>query len=309
MKKTRRTDVHRPSEINPDDYQFVCVQYLWTTNDDVLGEAMYNVEQREIFNHHREKTGGKFANIEHGGTCYCCGALARFVARYYHQKTNSYINLGERCAFKLDVGESGAFHTLRRSIANARAAQAGKRKAKAVLTDLGLTQAWTLYETKRHSDVRQESTILNIVQHVVRHGNISEKQAKLIQSLTHYLSNKEKIDAERKAQRDAEKDAAAICPTGRVKVTGTILSAKARESQFGVDVKILIKDDTGFTVWGNLPGELSDLVEWVNEGDHYDRQPRLKTKQPRVEFTATITPSPQDEKFGFFKRPSKAKNL
>ncbi|MGL5336166.1 MAG: hypothetical protein ACRC9R_08505 [Enterovibrio sp.] len=270
---------------------------------------MFNSEQKKIFWAHREKTGGKFANIEHGGTCFCCGARARFVARYFHEKTNSYIDLGERCSFKLEEGESDAFHTLRRSIANARAAQAGKRKAKALLTDLGLVPAWELYEAKRYSDVREESTILNIVGKVVQYGNLSEKQAKLIQDLLHYLSNKERINAERKAQREAEKAAAALCPTGRVKVVGTVLSAKPRETLYGVDVKVLVKDDSGFTVWGNLPSDISDLIEWVNDGDFYDRQPRLKTKLPRVEFVATITPSPEDTKFGFFKNPRKAKHL
>lgn len=304
-----RTDVHRPTEINPEDYQYVCVQYLWQTSDPSFEELAFNKSEKDIFLAHKEKTGGKFANIEHGGTCFCCGANARFVARYFHEKTNSYIDLGERCSFKLDEGEADAFRTLRRSVANARLAQAGKRKAKALLSDLGLMQAWDLYESKAYSDVRQESTIINIVSKVVKYGNISEKQAKLIKDLFHYLNNKERIDAERKAQRDAEKAAAAPCPSGRVIVTGTVLSAKPRETQYGVDVKVLVKDDSGFTVWGNLPKELSDLVEWVSDGDFYDKRPRLKDKLPRVEFVATITPSPEDTKFGFFKRPSKAKAL
>lgn len=305
-----RTDVHRPSEINPEDYEYVCVQYLWTTGNDALGEAMYNREQKEIFFAHKEKTGGKFAAIEHGGTCYCCGAHARFVARYYHSKTNSYVDLGERCAVKLDEGETDAFRTLRRSVANARAAIAGKRKAKAILSDEGLTQAWELFESKKYSDIREESTALDIVGKVVQYGQISDKQVELVKNLLNYLSNKERIDAERKAQREAEKAAAAPCPSGRVKITGVILSTKAKEHQFGVDVKVLVKDDTGFTVWGNLPIDLSDLVEWV-QVDRFDdlKEPRLKVKSPRVEFVATITPSTNDTKFGFFKRPSKAKAL
>jgi hypothetical protein len=305
-----RTDVHRPTEINPEDYQFVCVQYLWSSNEDPVGEAHFNKEQRDIFNRHREKTSGKFAAVDHGGTCFCCGATARFVARYYHEKSNSYIDLGERCAVKLDDGETSAFRTLRRAMKNARQAIAGKNKAKLILSDLGISSAWDLYESNVYHNTREENIIVEIVARLVRYGELSEKQEELLKKLVHFVNNREVIEAERKAKRDAEKAAAAPCPAGRVTVTGVVVSVKAKESNWGVDVKALIKDETGFTVWGNLPGAFNDLIQWVQvDSFGSDREPRLKVREPKVRFVATITPSRDDTKFGFFKRPSKAEIL
>lgn len=304
-----RTDIHRPSEIKPEDYEFVCVQYLWTTGDDAIGEASYNKEQQEIFWHHREKTGGKFAAIEHGGTCYCCGATARFVARYYHPQTNSYIDLGQRCAIKLDEGEDDAFRTLRRAVANTRAAIAGKRKAKLILSDLGLNQAWEIYEAGKYYDTREESTVLDIVRKVVQYGQISENQAELVKNLLNYINNKEAVEAERKAKRDAENANAAPCPAGKVKITGTILSVKVKEHNYGTDLKILVRDVTGFKVYGNLPKVLNDLIEWRRDNFSDENIPRLKQKEVTIEFEASVTPSTDDPKFGFFKRPTKTKIL
>lgn len=304
-----RTDVHRPTEINPEDYEFVCVQYLWQTSEPDLGEVFYNKSEREVFNAHREKTGGKFANIEHGGTCYCCGALARYVARYYHEKTNSYIDLGERCSLKLDNGETEAFRTIRRAITNAREAIAGKNKARLILEDAGLPKAWSFYEANRYPEAREERIVVDIVGKIVRYGSASENSLKLIEKLLHYIENKEQIEAEKKAKRDAEKAAAAPCPSGRVKVTGTILTVKVRAHDFGCDLKVLVKDESGFTVWGNLPKDLNSLIEWVEDRNSEENYPRLRVKEPKVEFVATITPSKDDTKFGFFKRPSKAKTI
>lgn len=302
-----RTDIHRPSEINPEDYQYVCVQYLWSRADPELGEAEFNKAEWEVFVAHKAKTGGKFAQIEHGGTCFCCGATARFVARYYHPKTNAYIDLGERCAFKLDEGETDAFKTLRRSIKNARESIAGKRKAKIIFEEAGLTKAWELYETNRYPEVREERIIVDIVGKVVRYGNASENSLKLVTKLLNYIQNKDQIEAERRAKREAEKAAAAPCPSGRVKVTGTILTVKVKEHNFGRDLKVLVKDVSGFTVWGNLPKDLNSLIEWVDDRSTDEKYPRLINKEVKVEFVATITQSKDDTKFGFFKRPSKAK--
>ena len=52
---------------------------------------------------------------------------------------------------------------------------------------------------------------------------------------------------------------------------------------------MLVKDDSGFKVFGTVPSSISR----VSKGDV-------------VEFTATLEPSKDDPKFGFYKRPSKA---
>lgn len=99
-------------------------------------------------------------------------------------------------------------------------------------------------------------------------------------------------DAERAAKRQAERDAASPVVEGRETVTGEVVTIKALENNFsysgGITLKMLVKDDRGFKVWGTVPRSIE-----VERGD-------------RVTFTATLSASTDDETFGFFKRPTKA---
>ena len=98
-------------------------------------------------------------------------------------------------------------------------------------------------------------------------------------------SEREKRDADHKAGEDA--------PEGRIVITGTVLAFKwQRSMQFGDTLKMLVQDDRGFRVWGSVPKNLDDAE-----------------RESRITFTATVTASDRDAKFGFFKRPTKAEIL
>jgi len=92
-------------------------------------------------------------------------------------------------------------------------------------------------------------------------------------------------------KRQAEHEAAEPCPTGRVVVTGEVLSVKLQDGYYGSTWKMLVKDDRGFKVWGSIPSSLD------------------ASRGCRVTFTAAIEPSNDDDKFGFYKRPTKAEIL
>jgi hypothetical protein len=103
-------------------------------------------------------------------------------------------------------------------------------------------------------------------------------------------------------ERPAQQTAPA--PAGRIEITGTVLIARLKSSQYGDVIKLRVLDDRGFAIWGNAPqaflGEVGyphgELVSMVEPGD-------------RVTFVATIKPSDDDETFGFFSRASKARQL
>ena len=97
--------------------------------------------------------------------------------------------------------------------------------------------------------------------------------------------------AAQRAAEQAELDAAEPCPTGRVEITGEILAIKLQEGYYGDTWKMLVKDDRGFKVWGSIPSSLH------------------ASRGVRVSFMAAVEPSADDDKFGFFKRPTKAVNL
>jgi hypothetical protein len=98
----------------------------------------------------------------------------------------------------------------------------------------------------------------------------------------------EQRHAER-AERDAAHEAGEDAPEGRVVITGTVLAFKVQESMYGDVLKMLVQDDRGFRVWGSVPSSLDDAE-----------------RESRITFTATVTASDKDAKFGFFKRPAKA---
>jgi len=79
---------------------------------------------------------------------------------------------------------------------------------------------------------------------------------------------------------------------GRIEICGRVVSTKWVENNFsyhgGSVLKIVVRDNRGFKVWGTCPSAIASDVE----------------KGTKVTFTATVTKSDKDEDFGFFKRPT-----
>ena len=130
-----------------------------------------------------------------------------------------------------------------------------------------------------------------------KRGELSEKQASAVKKNIERGKLREKWDAEKAARREA----AEPVPTGRIVLTGTVLCVKQtqyRNARFGEVWKMLLQDDRGFTAWGTIPKSIND-ERWecsIGKGD-------------RVTFTANIKPSNEDNKHGFFNRPTKGSIL
>lgn len=297
-----RTDEHRPSAIIPEDYTFVAFEVVRGAFQGDLGACEYMLQQREIIREHMARTGGTYSSHAHGGNCMVCGnANAIYTILYYHAKSNSYVRMGEDCAYKVDCSY-GDMNAFRRAVKDALQAVAGKRKAEAFLVAENLERAWDIYVKgsefvtdpqtgRRLTDAAieyrrtwkfEEATIADIVGKLVQYGSISEKQTAFVRSLVNRMPEREKIQR----QREAEKAAAADCPKGRVTVYGVILKTDTRETAYGLTEKMLVKDTMGFVVWSTIPAKAV-----VQKGDS-------------IKFTATLEPSKDDPKFGFASRPS-----
>lgn len=310
-----RKDIHRPSALNPNDYEFVAYDYYGPNNDDMNLSG-----ERETFHAHMTRTGGKFSTHDHRGTCHVCGAGALSVAKFWHEPTNTYIVTGEDCAAKMEMGDPAAFRRFRDKVAGERAAFAGKNKAKGILEGLELSKAWELYETdianrkefakvyKEWKDAegdedtapkypelsRDEDVVFSIVARIVKYGNApSEKAIAFLKLLLDRIERAPEIAAEKAAAKALEMANAKPVPVieGRVLVKGEVLTVKTTEGLYGFETKMLIKSPDGFKLWGSVPSAIIDTVE----------------KGSVVEFNAVIEPSKDDEYFGFFRRPSKAK--
>jgi hypothetical protein len=281
MTNLLRTDIHRPSAITPEDYAFVSFDYLGSSD---LGAIMSVSAERTRFQEHMKMTGGKYSQHEHGGVCHVCGCVnVTYTCKFYHAKTNTYIVTGSDCAEKMDLS-IGNMNLFRTGVRNGIEFMTGKKKAQATLEESGLLRCYEIYDASDRSDFRyEESTITDIVSKLVKYGSISEKATNFLKVLLEKLDTR----AEREAEQKAKADAAAPVPTGKVTITGTVLTVKVQDGFYGPCTKMLVVDDSGFKVWGTRPS-----------GSNVERGARLS-------FTATVEPSPDDTKFGFFKRPSK----
>lgn len=274
-----RTDTHRPSAINPAEYEFVGYEYV---KDDVWTSAHY----REMIKHHMERTGGKHSCHDHAGNCGICGNVnAIYTVLFHHIPTNTYIRTGTDCAMKLDW--SGNMDAFKRDAKRAMAAKAGKAKAKLVLAKAGIEAAWDVFESEVFD--WEHNTVSSIVGKLVTYGSISEKQISFIKNLLVKITEKPAIEAAKKAIKDAA-DPVPVTDE-RIEITGEVLSTKYVDGYaFGSSVlKMLVMTPAGYKLWGTVPSIIDNVVK----GD-------------KVEFTAKVVPSNDDDKFGFFSRPNKA---
>ncbi len=296
---TLRTDTHRPSAIEPADYEYVAQEYV-KADFDVLGAAMFMLEERKRINAHMDDTGGTYSRHEHGGNCHICGSVnAIYTVLFYHGPTNTYIRTGQDCAEKLDGSYNG--DSFRRNCRDALAARAGKAKAEAYLAQAGVYAAWAIYlldyEDLPRTDGGQvfweEDTLRDIVGKLVRYGAISDKQEAFVRKLLDGIDGRAELEAKREAEKDAAKPIPAEYSDQRVSIEGTILSLKEVDNGYSTIQKMLIRHDDGWKLWGTVADAL------------YDGEGELKGK--RVSFDAKIQISDDDPKFGFFSRPTKAR--
>ncbi len=283
-----RTDVHRPSAIDPADYEFVAHECLKIYPGDV-GMIQFLIAERERIREHMARTGGNYSSHQHGGNCMVCGSVnAVYTVLFYHEKSNTYVRMGADCTEKCYNGQDFGAARFRSSCDDVRQALAGKRKAEALLGDWGLSLAWELYtadyKTSYQAWGKDEITARDIVGNLVKYGSLSDKQQGFLSLLVKRIVNKP-VYAARRAQEAAS---AADCPTGRVVIVGRVLSMRDQFTDYGEVTKMLVKHESGFKVWATCPGSLD-----CQKGD-------------TIQFTATVEPSRDDPKFGFGKRPTKA---
>lgn len=280
-----RMDAHRPSAIQPEDYEFIAFSYLRV---DDIGSAQFLMEERRRLSEHMDRTGAKYSGHEHGGTCHICGSVnAIYTAVFFHSKSNSYVKTGLDCAAKLECEGIEAF---RRNVSSALEAKAGKRKAQAVLEKAGHGAAWAIYVATGDKG-RDESTVTDIVGKLVHYGNISEKQMAFIGRLLTNIENRPAIEA----QRAAETEAAAPVPVSgkRMTVRGTVVAVRIQDCDGFFSRKMLVQHADGWKVWGSIPSSL-------NSDD---------LKGATIQFDAAVQASDKDTKFGFFSRPTKAQRV
>ena len=197
--------------------------------------------------------------------CYACNGKGRF-------KTSSD-----------DRAKARAQRLARKDAKRVANLESGESQLKEALGEHGL--AWL--EAATWSPFFQD-----LLSRARRFGSLSDAQLACL--VKGYEKSKVR-DAERAAEQAAEAarvEAAEPVTDGRQVVPGHVLSTKWVDTQYGGSLKMLVRDERGFKLWGSVPASLDSLAK----GD-------------RISYSATVEQSNDDPKFGFFKRPTKAELL
>lgn len=297
-----RHDTHRPSQIIPGDYTNVLF-YNLPTSQEGLSVPSFGVNC-ELDRAERDQHGYivkkgkhavdglcclvglrtiaevKFADNGTTGQCTVCSTHFVYGEVWRHDPTGEHIHVGHICANKYNLLADYSEHELAyKRFRAARAREIQRRlkaeKVKEILSSVeGLEQA---LETPHE-------IVEDIKSRFHRVGRISEKQIALVFKLC-----RESFAPKRMKKK-------ASVPVGRQTVQGRVVSTKLVESYYGSQLKMLVEvstDDGFYRVFGTVPGSLYGFE--IAGGD--------KT----VEFTANFERSRDDESFGFFKRPSRAR--
>jgi hypothetical protein len=238
-----RIDLHRPSVINPEDYDFVALKYDGSSAEGVILTS----GALAIIRDHMDQTGGKYSGHTHGGSCHVCGANALYLAVYHHRPSNTYICTGEDCADKMDLGRD-EFHATRKAVAAGEAAATGKKRAERTLTERGLASVWALYTAEDQSAYNYaQDTLCNLTNSLVRYGDLTPKQWSYLEKLVEKLPELDARAAEKAAKLATQKAISQHVGTvgERTTFTATVVVRASYDSQFGPQSVFVCEDDAG----------------------------------------------------------------
>jgi len=323
---TKRTDIHRPSleGFDPQDYTLFGVYELirkmkvidsiefvppsiWIEHSHVE-PSPFAIETEALESHGWStdiitNANGKERDSVYARQCAHCGQRLKYGALLTNESEKSLIVIGEDCLDnRFDNVTAAQFKQLREEAkAKAAATRSLDRKNTALKENPGLADGYD----------STNSFVQDVMRRFDRKGEITERQVAAVLKVIKQDADR----AERQAQWVEEAKLAADAPTGKVTVTGEIISTKWQESMYGSTQKMIVKTEDGWKLWVTVPSSIEDVMDcklssscWSDHAEgktEYRDVHKLEGKT--VTLTATVTPSDRDSKFAFGKRPSKAK--
>lgn len=281
-----RNDVHAPASADFDPALYTCHGVFDTHPEESTPAERQN---RARITGELRAQGFRFAaHTEGRHVCGHCGHALRYVALMSREDVNELIFVGEDCLDnRFEDLTKGEFQALREAAKLNR-----ERTAKQAKIDAAIEADPILGELLAAMDAGELSGFLaDIAWKFRQYGDLSPRQIAAAERAYRQQVERKAAQAQRQAEEEAAKAAGNVeqVPSGRLVVTGEILSSQWRDNGFGGALKMLVRDDRGFKVWGTQPSTVSGL-----------------DKGARVTFTATLEPSGDDAYFGFATRPSKA---
>lgn len=309
----KRTDLAAPTVIDPAAFTFVAGVYFGSNAgedfDALLGEWMVEKDQ-----HDPDQKAGWYSkkprvledfpplndqgNFVRKGTCDHCGARFDWGAVYQHT-SGKHIVVGNVCADKtMDVPNRVELDT--RRMKSLLEAQRKAFKNTVIACEQAIAGGFVWLYAETHTN----PTLVDIARKGLAWAGLSDRQIELVNNIRFGKKAQWQVDREAaEAARAAEEAAAQPVPVtdARIEIEGEVLTVKEQEGYspnpwiHNTVIKMLVKTTQGYKLWGTLPRELGNL-----EGG---------AKGKRVKFSAKVERSPNDPKFGFFSRPTKAQVL
>jgi hypothetical protein len=270
--KGKRVDVHRPSAINPGDYEYTGVS-----------------EARKAL-----KEGQKIAGP--GGTCHHCGKAIVWRVHFKHLPTSNIVTFGHICAGILEMTDNRIDHEmnlLKRQAENERReeqwAQQKIDRFEAFRRDhADLANFLDEWDT----DDEPNGYIARIKWGVEKYGSPLDT---MIPGLRRFKEGRERFVAQRLEEAKTLENAPKL-ESGRQVIEGHILKAEYKDSGYGVQWKGTICMLDGNRVYGTIPAAIEREIEGT---------PDMKDR--KIRFSANV--DAKEDHFGFFSRPTKPEVL
>jgi len=270
--------VHNPSNFEPADYEIF--DALDNKRPEYCGQGIEAYEQEvRWWQEELERALGTDWRAKKNRCAHCGNGRVRWITVAHHAPTGEKVVFGADCTERLGFENRQAFKLAQlRSKAEAGHARLKVWKARCAFLEANPTVAAAIEQAKGAAHAKN-TFVADVLGKLDRFGSISERQvAAVLSSLQRDLAT-----AERKAAEAVEVKGDA--PSGRVTVTGEILTVKDQEGAYGVVTKMLLKLANNSKVWLTAPGEMT-----AGRGD-------------TITVTATFEVSRDDKSFAFGKRP------
>jgi len=307
--KTKRLDIHRPSEFIPSDYEYhmsyndtsrfdgeYIRKFGFDCQEDKRQILKFDYENNKVLEFKKGKHSGdglccisemrknpkvKWAND--GGEplkCTVCSTYFVFGDIWKHTPTGEYIHIGHNCADKYNLLADRSEWELK---------FLKEKKKTAIEISKKLNEKNRKEFLKKHDGLDK---VLSLDHPIVKdiHSFFKKKC---------YLTDKQielvyKINSDVKTKKENPEPKPTIpAPIGRLEVQGKILGLKELNTDFGTTIKILVKLESEFDgakVYITRPKTRKILGRCLDKGD-------------TLKFKATFTQSKEDEFFSFGKRP------
>lgn len=268
--RTKTPTVHNPTNFDPQDYEVV--DYLDNNRPVFYGDGPEHEQAVAFWEADMLRALGPDwrAKVHH---CVHCGnGSVRWITAVEHKPTSERVVFGAVCTARLGFADKHAFKLAQLQ------ARAEARKVR--FTVWTKRQEFLAAHPGLDAAFDSKNTFVqDVMRKLDQYGSLSDAQVNAVFAAV-------KREAEYAVRRAAETvEVKGQAPSGRQTVTGTVVSLKWHDNDFGGAMKMVVKLENNSRVWLTAPSK-----ETLKRGD-------------LVTVTATFEVSRDDKSFAFGKRP------